>query len=105
MTSTGNGAVATTDRDLIAEVATYIAQCCTRTDVINGKIFRSAGAASPDAHITVDVERVNFGGDNIIVQVELRPTKLVIVPPNESSPPPALPTGLGSLDLPDGGTA
>lgn len=96
-----NGTVATTGNDDLGnEVTQYIAQCCTRTDVIKGKIFRSRAEVGGDGYITVEVERVNFDGPNFVIQTRLHPTTPVIVPIEEPSLPALLPVGIGALDVP-----
>jgi hypothetical protein len=86
--------------DLGDEVTQYIAQCCTRTHVVNGKFFRSRAEVGSDGYITVEVERVNFDGPNFVIQTRLHPTTPVILPIEEPSLPALSPGGVHALDVP-----
>jgi hypothetical protein len=87
--------------DLTSEVTAYIAQCCTRMEPIRGTFFKSCGKVSSDGTVIVEVERINFDDDNLTVSVSLRPTKLVIVRPEDDEQH-ELPTGSVALGLPAG---
>lgn len=89
---------------LRSEVAAYIADCCTRRDPIRGIFFRSCGTADSDGQIDVEIRRINFADEDLVVRATLRLIEVSIAYPDGDEQR-ELPGRIDALGLPVGGTS
>lgn len=99
--SNGSAPTDTIDqRDLQAEVTGYVIKCLTGMENVNGVFFRSEAVQRDDGYITISINRIGFGLPDITIRTLLHLATPVIVPAEEPAAEPALPVGVGELDVP-----